>query len=886
MIILKRYQQRALDALERYLTLARLSDPKTAFDKVVAEEPTDRQAQRYHPRFALSGIPYVCLRLPTGGGKTLLAAHSIPLAARSFMDRGFPLVLWLVPSSIIRQQTAQALKDRRHPCREALDRAFGMGRTAIFDMDEIENIRPQDLSGKACVVVGTMQTFRVADSNKDKRKVYGDNEAFEPIFRALPNVAPGLNRKEGEDRVLYSFANILRQLRPLVIVDEAHKAATDLFGEMLERVAPCCVIEMTATPVESNILYRVYASDLKAEEMVKLPLPTTVHTDWEQAINGAVRTRLWLAEKAAQDPDDYIRPIALIQAEKKNLEHTVEAVKRHLTENEGISAAEIAVATGEQRELDGINLFDKTCPVNYVITIEALKEGWDCSFAYVFCSVANIKSTVEVEQLLGRVMRMPYAKRRRVPELNSAYAHVIAPSFAEAADSMLEHLINMGFDAEEAAAAVIPRAQLTTLPGFEDLPLFRAAGNLPGPSAPPILELELPHPPELAALSEEERGQITVTPAATGGVALVCKGPLSEEAEKAFIAAAPEQAGEIRRKAALYRARERQARPPAPSQQGRLFQVEQLKMEVGGSLEEPEPKVMLAALDWTPLQNFQGLEPGEFVYDESAHTFIFDLDGERMSYSLADRQLQFTLLTAASPFDETGLIVSLDKECVLRDVLQADMLEFCRRAVHSLLRDGAFDLGTLSRAKPALVAALKNKLESLRREALKQGLRQWLAAPASPLKISFDDPHRFPLHGYAENRAVYNGAYRFKKHHYPDVRDLKSVGEEFDCARIIDMHPQVESWVRNVDRAEGSFSLPLHDGKFYPDFVLKLKDGRCLVVEYKGEHLKDSPESLEKRLIGEFWARRSNGTCLFLMAAAKDAQGWDMERQIRATVNI
>ena len=130
----------------------------------------------------------------------------------------------------------------------------------------------------------------------------------------------------------------------------------------------------------------------------------TVHTNWEQAINGAVQTRKRLAELALGDTENYIRPIVLIQAEKSNQERTVDVVKTHLTDNEGVAADEIAVATGEQRELDKINLFDKTCKINFVITIEALKEGWDCSFAYVFCSVANIRSATDVEQLLGRVM--------------------------------------------------------------------------------------------------------------------------------------------------------------------------------------------------------------------------------------------------------------------------------------------------------------------------------------------------------------------------------------------------------------------------------------------------------------------------------------------------
>lgn len=103
---------------------------------------------------------------------------------------------------------------------------------------------------------------------------------------------------------------------------------------------------------------------------------------------------------------------------------TVEALKTHLVEVEQIAPERIAVATGDQRELDGINLFDPKCPIEYVITVEALKEGWDCSFAYVFCSVQNIGSATDAEQLLGRVLRMPYARRRKADALNRAYAHV------------------------------------------------------------------------------------------------------------------------------------------------------------------------------------------------------------------------------------------------------------------------------------------------------------------------------------------------------------------------------------------------------------------------------------------------------------------------------
>ena len=163
--------------------------------------------------------------------------------------------------------------------------------------------------------------------------------------------------------------------------------------------------------------------------MVKLPIILSEHTSWQNAVASAVAARAALAETAAGD-SGFIRPIVLFQAQKRNEDVPVAALKTHLIEVERISEDRIAVATGDQRELDGIDLFDAACPIEHVSTVEALKEGWDCSFAYAFCSVANIGSAVDVEQLLGRVLRMPYARRRKADALNRAYAFLSEPPSA------------------------------------------------------------------------------------------------------------------------------------------------------------------------------------------------------------------------------------------------------------------------------------------------------------------------------------------------------------------------------------------------------------------------------------------------------------------------
>jgi len=201
-------------------------------------------------------------------------------------------------------------------------------------------------------------------------------------------------------------------MRPVVIVDEAHNNRTDRFFKTLGRLNPSCVIEWTATPVAgNNVLYHVAAQELKAEEMIKLPIVLAEHPQgWRECLRDARLTRDRL-ELAAQREPDYVRPILLVQAAPKGNEATVEVVRQHLIEEEQIPESQIAIATGGQKELDGIDLFKQSCPIRYVITIEALKEGWDCSFAYVLASLQSVNSAKDVEQLLGRVLRMPYAKK-------------------------------------------------------------------------------------------------------------------------------------------------------------------------------------------------------------------------------------------------------------------------------------------------------------------------------------------------------------------------------------------------------------------------------------------------------------------------------------------
>ena len=326
-------------------------------------------------------------------------------------------------------------------------------------------LRPQDLARSACVVVSTIQAFRVA--NTTGRKVYSHHEELEPHFSGVPTDGMEVVSHEEaaendmltEGAVKFSFANLLYHQRPLMIVDEAHNAVSGLTREVQARIRPAAIVEFTATPRgRNNILHSVTASALKDEEMIKLPIRVRPHDDWREAVTGAVATRNMLEEKAKRDRD-HIRPVVLYQAQARNGHPTVAELKKYLIEEKLIPEDRIKIATGEQRELDGVNLRDPAEQTRHVITVDALKEGWDCSFAYVFCSLASIRSGGAVEQLLGRVLRMPSATRRSSEELNRAYAHVSERNFFEAAEGLKDRLTQMGFDERTALEAIVEQPE-------------------------------------------------------------------------------------------------------------------------------------------------------------------------------------------------------------------------------------------------------------------------------------------------------------------------------------------------------------------------------------------------------------------------------------------
>jgi len=287
MLQLKGYQERCLEDLEAYLRRVNQCGANEAF--------YNRTGRPYIPVEQLPELPYVCLRIPTGGGKTLMACHALGAATKIYLQTDHALCLWLVPSNTIRDQTLKALRDRQHHYRQAIDSTFA-GDVRVMDLAEALYIQRGVLEGETVIIVSTLQALRVQDT--EGRKIYEAAGALKSMFDGLePSLRAKLECYENGE-VIPSLANVLKLWRPLVIMDEAHNARTELSFDTLARIGPSCILEFTATPetthkpehghFASNVLCHVSAWELKSEDMVKLPVRLRTRPDWKEVLADAV----------------------------------------------------------------------------------------------------------------------------------------------------------------------------------------------------------------------------------------------------------------------------------------------------------------------------------------------------------------------------------------------------------------------------------------------------------------------------------------------------------------------------------------------------------------------------------------------------------------------
>jgi len=886
----KTYQTQVLESVEAYFKACHeLPSPSIAF--TATTERLWGRGLAYNP---LSGfpadMPYFCLRVPTGGGKTWLAAKSAALVNAHLLRTDHSVILWLVPSTPIKTQTLKALKDTAHPYHAGLREA---GPVTVLDLDEAKNVTRATFDTSTVVIVATRQAFQVED--EECRKVYQSSGALMHHFENLsPSQRSELLREgEGSEAVTpYSLANVLRLRRPFVVIDEAHNSRTELAFDMLARFRPSGVMELTATPdmdrTPSNVLHSVSAAELKAEEMIKLPVVLETEPNWQQCLADAIGRRNALhtvAENEQRAGADYLRPIVLIQAEPRRTgveTLDVERVKAELIANQGVQPQEIAIATGEERGLEELDakykrgIADPDCPVKYVITQRALAEGWDCPSAYVLVSMASLHSATAVEQLLGRVLRQPAAQHRTARELNQSYAFVVSRNFAETAAALRDRLVSgAGFERREVAEFV---KAAKSEQGRLDL------DGMAGRVIVHPVAITLNEKPDLKNVPKPVRDKVTWD----GKVnTLTITTPLTPEETQALkaavttesAAAAIEEGATVSRTTAIEFFQ-------TPSETGKRLLVPQLTLRVQGVLQLfDDPEVLDYPWDLSPVDAIPSAEAiaalkAGLKVSEGGVIDVDEKSGRMVSTFLPDLQRDLGLVYQPENWDEVKLAAWLCRNLLEPSLTHASKQTFVAAWLTRLLQQDGFTLARVNLQKFMVRNLLEAQIKTLRKKAIGATFQKTLFGDDAANHVAVTDAHLFEFgaQSYAPARDYDGrfGVFNFKKHFYGRVGDFDSK-EEFACACWLDVQAQqgkIEYWVRNLVRREGcSFFLQKADGRFFPDFLCQLpgqgeKRGPILAVEYKGgDRWKEAEDD---RLIGGLWANLSEGRCRFIMV--KDQQ--------------
>jgi type III restriction enzyme len=455
-------QVEALKAQQPDLPIPSVDFPKAAWDALKAKGalPLSRASVPFSERQDGCGrpVPNVTFKVPTGGGKTFLAANAVSRVMGKYLGKNTGFVLWIVPNDAIYRQTLDRLKDRQHPYRQTLDRAAA-GKVRILEKNDRLDVR--DVEENLCVMVLMLQSANreTQDSLKmfrDRGDVHGftphegDQAAHEALVQAVPNLAC---YDQGDGMASWamikdSLGNALRIIRPVVVLDEGQKAISDLAFRTLYGFNPSIVMELSATPMDvaerrganprppryANVLVEITGREIDQEGMIKMPLnlETKGNTDWQSTLNASLVKLTGLQAEAdayRADGGRYIRPIMLVQVERTGKDqqeagfiHALDA--RDWLLNAGFEEDEVAIKTAERNDLkqpENLDLLSEKNRVRVIITKQALQEGWDCPFAYVLCSLAATSNLNAMTQLVGRILRQPWALKTGVDPLDEGY---------------------------------------------------------------------------------------------------------------------------------------------------------------------------------------------------------------------------------------------------------------------------------------------------------------------------------------------------------------------------------------------------------------------------------------------------------------------------------
>ena len=866
---LKDYQADVLTDLSKYLeTLLECKGHlPNAFTKFWKDRGVLNQAYKNN----IKEVPHVCVKVPTAGGKTFIAVNALDRIFSAFAEYNPTrpkFVVWLVPSLTILEQTVKNLSDIDHPYRQRLNDLFN-GRVQIYEKADVlqgAGFNSDTVKEQLSVVVMSFDSLKA--TNKENRKAFQENGYLASFLNDDSEVVEPL---EGTDPS--ALINVMRNLKPVVVVDESHNAESTLSVDMLRNLNPSFIFDLTATPRDnSNIISYVDALRLKKKNMVKLPVIVANQRSQEDVIMAALNMRRQLeefAKKAEEKGGGYIRPIVLFQAEPKNKDDTTtfEKVREILLEL-NIPPEHIAIKTANINELKNADLMSRDCQVRYIITVNALKEGWDCPFAYVLATLANKSSVVDVTQILGRVLRMPYTRKHSIELLNLSYVFTASSQFQSTLNQVVAGLNKAGFSKrdyrEVDLSAVEQEPEKDTKPTQAEL-------NLPTQTdedKPAETGDGQDHEFEKSKLNPDWEQQaveqaVNVDTSGDQQSATTGSDTTGVEAIKAQAVAQAQQFEEQAKTTTgdscpeeLKAHMNEHKMKPIFEELAKAIQLPQFFIKVdsdGGffdsgdewlklSKENLLPNFVLANLDATI--NFTAVESDVYAVDaeeigngESAPSFsaVKKKEKEKLNSIIKSQPTsgQITSIVAR--------LFSLIGKNTFYPIEDNDVKNYLKRIVEAMDADQRADC--LERDY-AYVKLIKEKIQGLANEYAAKEFSNWLTTQKIKLQPSFSLPSTI---------APSDNAPAISKSLYVTEGGVNSL--EAKVIRGVADLENIEWWHRNLERGKGFVINGFLN--HYPDFIVLTKKKNIVIVETKGDD-RDNSDSKDKLKLGKIWEAQAN----------------------------
>ncbi|HIZ57944.1 MAG TPA: DEAD/DEAH box helicase family protein [Candidatus Faecalibacterium gallistercoris] len=837
---LKSYQKEVLADLARYLELVvELQSPAKAYTAFWNERNV-MVGLGGMPNYVnvLPGVPHVCAKVPTGGGKTYIAASAVRTIFDAMPQRRAKAVVWLVPSDAILTQTSRALQNPNHPYRQRLDVDFG-GRVEVYSKEQAlmgQNINPSSVTEQLSVFVLSYDSFRT--SKKDGRKAYQQN-GYLADFAKWMNDPSALLADTDETALI----QVIRFLNPVVIVDESHHATSELSVEMLQNFNPCFVLDLTATPKKnSNIISFVDASQLKRANMVKLPVIVYNRKSQADVYADAIAIRAKLEAQAKREQEIsgcYIRPIVLFQAQPRTKADstTYEKIKKTLLDG-GIPEQEIAIKTGDKDELKNVDLLSPDCPIRYIVTVNALKEGWDCPFAYVLATVANRTSVVDVEQILGRVLRLPYTRKNKSEVLNLSYVITSSADFHQTVEKVVDGLNSAGFSSRDYRAQDIEIPVLAA-PTAEPEQLSMVQSPEKEPEIPDVSGSDLKTRFDVAKQeAERSNDETTVQSDPMLAQALEQNKAYEDEINQADNTALSQAPLEVRDKMNQFRMNAEFA------EEASTLRFPQFTLETMPSLFSDSYEIL----------EKEHLEGGFSLRDKDAHIDFNTVSAEMARVDVDDSKdsaAKAWLLSGSDSFyfrewfnvQPSEKRLSLCKGMIkgrlskMNCINDRELDEYINRVIGTLTED---QLSELEQSPYPYVVKIQEKVKHLLSQHRCRTFERWLEQDKIVCRPNYALPTVISPTSFTTMvpKSLYTAEEDMDKYEFKVVWKLASLDN-------------VKWWHRNISRLGFQINGPVHA---YPDLIVMLQSGKILMVETKGDHL-DNDESKEKAKIGDQWAK-------------------------------